>query len=119
AALAIIADVARGLAAAHEHGIIHRDIKPDNVLLTDDGVSEASVPAANPQAGRVKLTDFGLARHVVESESLNMTQAGAVLGTPYYMAPEQFAGTALDARADVYAIGATLFHLLAGRPPFM
>src|SRR5262249_58615613 len=65
-----------------------------------------------------KLSDFGLARHVVESESLNLTRAGAVLGTPLYMAPEQCAGEAVDARADVYALGATLYHLLAGRPPF-
>src|SRR5262249_58870316 len=69
-----------------------------------------------PLARRVKLTDFGLARHVVESESLNMTRTGALLGTPLYMAPEQCGGEAVDARADVYALGATLYHLLAGRP---
>jgi class 3 adenylate cyclase len=67
----------------------------------------------------VKLSDFGLARHVVESESLQMTQAGAILGTPLYMAPEQCMGAAVDQRTDVYAMGATLFHLLAGRPPFL
>jgi serine/threonine protein kinase/class 3 adenylate cyclase len=69
---------------------------------------------------RVKLTDFGLARHVIESESLNLTKTGAILGTPLYMAPEQCSGRgAVDARADVYACGATLFHMLAGRPPFV
>ena len=74
-ALGIAADVARGLAAAHEHGIVHRDIKPDNVLLAQ---------GAKPQAvGEVKLTDFGLARHVVESESLDLTQPGTLLGTPH------------------------------------
>ena len=110
-ALAIAADIARGLAAAHEHRIVHRDIKPDNVLLAQ---------SAKPKAMcEVKLTDFGLARHVVESESLDLTQPGTLLGTPHYMAPEQFAGSRVDARADVYALGATLFHMLAGRPPFV
>ncbi len=67
---------------------------------------------------RVKITDFGLARHVVDSESLAMTDAGALLGTPHYMAPEQWTGRAVDPRTDVYAMGATLYHLLAGKPPF-
>ena len=69
-------------------------------------------------AHRIKITDFGLARHVVDSESLAMTAAGALLGTPHYMAPEQWTGRSVDARTDVYAMGATLFHLLAGQPPF-
>ena len=67
---------------------------------------------------RVKISDFGLARHVVDTESLALTAAGALLGTPHYMAPEQWTGRAVDPRTDVYAMGATLFHLLAGRPPF-
>jgi serine/threonine protein kinase len=66
----------------------------------------------------IKITDFGLARHVVDSESLAMTDAGALLGTPHYMAPEQWTGRKIDARTDVYAMGATLYHLLAGKPPF-
>jgi serine/threonine protein kinase/class 3 adenylate cyclase len=110
-ALAVTADVARGLAAAHERGIVHRDIKPDNVLLVGTGTD-------GPGPLRVKLSDFGLARHVVESESLNLTQAGAVVGTPVYMAPEQGAGEGVGPPADVYGLGATLFYLLAGRPPF-
>ncbi len=109
AALAILADVARGLAEAHERGIIHRDLKPANIL-----VAELDSGQLAP-----KLMDFGLARHLVETESLNLTRAGAVLGTPYYMAPEQATGGAIDPRADVYSLGATLFHLLAGRPPFL
>jgi serine/threonine protein kinase/class 3 adenylate cyclase len=76
---------------------------------TIDG--EAAMP-------RVKLSDFGLARHVVDSESMALTAAGALLGTPHYMAPEQWTGRGVDSRTDVYAMGATLFHLLAGRPPF-
>jgi serine/threonine protein kinase/class 3 adenylate cyclase len=113
-ALGVAADVARALAEAHERGIVHRDVKPENVLLVD-----APSPAA--AAGlRVKLSDFGLARHLEESESLALTRTGAVVGTPLYMAPEQGTGQApVDARADVYALGATLFHLLAGRPPFL
>ena len=131
-ALRIMADVARALVDAHERGIVHRDVKPDNVMLVAEAPAEeadsasktlsqeASGPAAQRADPRVKLMDFGLARHVVESESLNVTQAGAILGTPLYMAPEQCSGNSqIDARADVYAMGATLFHLLAGRPPFV
>jgi eukaryotic-like serine/threonine-protein kinase len=70
------------------------------------------------RVARVKITDFGLARHVVDTESLAMTDAGALLGTPHYMAPEQWTGRGVDPRTDVYAMGATLYHLLAGEPPF-
>jgi serine/threonine protein kinase/class 3 adenylate cyclase len=103
-ALRYIVDAARGLAAAHRLGIIHRDIKPANLLLTPEG--------------RVKVTDFGLAREVDQSESMAITQDGSAMGTPLYMAPEQFSSNHLDPRADVYSLGATLFHMLAGRPPF-
>jgi serine/threonine protein kinase/class 3 adenylate cyclase len=109
-ALELVADVARALADAHDRGIVHRDIKPENVLLL-----EPDAPGARP---RVKLSDFGLARHVVESASLDMTQAGSVLGTPLYMAPEQGKGSEVSPASDTYALGATLFHLLTGRPPF-
>jgi serine/threonine protein kinase/class 3 adenylate cyclase len=110
-ALDVTADVARALAEAHERGIVHRDIKPQNILL--------QTSSSHPSFA-TKLTDFGLARHVVESESLNLTKTGALLGTPYYMSPEQCRGeTTIDPRTDVYALGATLFHLLAGRPPFV
>jgi hypothetical protein len=103
-ALAYIADAARGVAVAHALGMVHRDIKPDNLLLAADG--------------RVKVTDFGMAREIEQSQSLEITHDGATLGTPLYMAPEQFGSSKIDTRADVYALGATLFHLLAGRPPF-
>ena len=102
-ALRVMAGVARGLVEAHQRGIVHRDIKPANILLVDD---------------RIKITDFGLARHVIDTESLAMTDAGALLGTPHYMAPEQWTGRSVDARTDVYAMGATLYHLLSGQPPF-
>jgi len=107
-ALAVMADVCRALGDAHRQGIVHRDVKPENVLLIDD-----------PPGFRVKLTDFGLARQVEQSGSLNLTH-DKLIGTPLYMSPEQGqAGGQVDARTDVYALGATLFHVLAGRPPFL
>jgi serine/threonine protein kinase/class 3 adenylate cyclase len=109
--VAITAEVARALEDAHRRSIVHRDIKPGNIVLLEGGAGELEMP-------RVKLLDFGLARHIVESESLNITEAGTMLGTPLYMAPEQGMGRGTDARADIYALGATLFHLLSGRPPF-
>jgi serine/threonine protein kinase/class 3 adenylate cyclase len=125
-ALAIMCDVARGVAVAHERGIVHRDIKPENILIarasgegSRSGV-QGSVEQTETETPRVKLTDFGLGRHVIESESLNLTKTGAILGTPLYMAPEQCSGRGtVDSRTDVYACGATLFHMLAGRPPFV
>ncbi|MCY2962342.1 MAG: protein kinase, partial [Planctomycetota bacterium] len=111
---AITADVARALLEAHERGIVHRDLKPENILIRRD---EPDVPP--PEFPRVKLTDFGLARHVNETESMLLTAAGAVLGTPLYFSPEQCSGSGhVDVRADVYSLGATLFHTLVGRPPF-
>lgn len=108
-ALSILADVARGLDDAHRQGIVHRDLKPDNILMEDR--EGADTP-------RGRLTDFGLARQLEQSESLSVTQAGTVLGTPLYMAPEQWSQGDVDARADVYSLGATLYHMLAGSPPF-
>ena len=125
-AVAIAADVARALREAHLRGIVHRDLKPENILLIEETTSNLSSIAstaspASPASAlpRVKLTDFGLARESRESESQQVTYAGALLGTPLYMAPEQCLGqTVVDVRADVYSMGATLFHLLIGRPPF-
>ncbi|MBC7818959.1 MAG: protein kinase, partial [Planctomycetaceae bacterium] len=111
-AVAMVADVARALREAHTRGVVHRDLKPENMLLVANAADKNAPP-------RVKLTDFGLAREILESESQQLTSAGSVLGTPNYMSPEQCSGTVtVDARADVYSLGATLFHLLAGRPPF-
>jgi serine/threonine protein kinase len=94
--------VARGLAAAHKQGLVHRDVKPANILL-ENGVQ------------RVKLTDFGLAR-IVDDASL--TQSGVIAGTPLYMAPEQAAGEAIDARTDLFSLGSVLYELCTGRPAF-
>lgn len=99
----IIAGAARGLAHAHEHGILHRDMKPANVIVTTHG--------------EVKVTDFGVAK-VAGGDSL--TQSGIALGTPSYMSPEQALGynDRLDARSDVYGLGAVLYECLTGRPRF-
>ena len=100
----IVCDLADALSHAHEAGIVHRDIKPSNVMLD--------------RTGRVKLLDFGLARFTsAPGEVTEATTVGQLLGTLDYMAPEQANGDAVDARADVYSLGATLFRLLTGRPP--
>jgi eukaryotic-like serine/threonine-protein kinase len=101
-AAAAIRDVADAVDHAHRAGIIHRDLKPHNLLLED--------------GGHVWVTDFGLARHTEGGSTL--TEAGAVLGTPAYMPPEQAKGLRCDERSDVYSLGATLYQLLTGRPPF-
>jgi len=103
-ALEIARDVARALECACSHGIVHRDIKPDNILLT--------------QNGEAKLADLGLARQINDDASL--TQSGQAVGTPHYMAPEQVRGQTdkFDTRTDIYALGGTLFHLVTGQPPY-
>src|SRR5437773_653991 len=100
-ALEIALEVARGLAFAHEQGLIHRDVKPQNILLNGDG--------------RAKVTDFGIARSV---DVDGMTQTGTVLGTSNYIAPEQASGQRVDAHSDVYALGVVMYELLAGELPF-
>ncbi|QJW96946.1 bifunctional serine/threonine-protein kinase/formylglycine-generating enzyme family protein [Frigoriglobus tundricola] len=101
--LRIGAQIARGLAAAHDTGLVHRDIKPANVLLE---------PGAAP---RVKLTDFGIAQ---AADDASQTQSGTVVGTPMYMAPEQAKGARVDHRADLFSLGSVLYTMVSGRPPF-
>jgi serine/threonine-protein kinase len=104
----VLRDVARALSYAHARGVVHRDIKPDNVLLSH---------------GAAVVTDFGIAKAVAASRTLpdgTLTQAGTSIGTPAYMAPEQVAGDpAVDHRADLYAWGCLAYELLAGEPPFV
>jgi WD40 repeat protein len=114
----LVGVLARAVHHAHTLGVVHRDLKPANVLLAACGL--ASGEEAKPQAAHwiPKITDFGLAKCV--GSDLGQTASGAVVGTPAYMAPEQAAGRSKDVgpAADVYALGAILYELLAGRPPF-
>jgi serine/threonine protein kinase len=116
--LSIIRQAAAGLAHAWSQGVIHRDIKPANLLLTD-APAGYELPAGVPL---VKIADFGLARFhrspEIDEQETRLTIEGAALGTPMYCAPEQLSGDEVDHRADIYALGATLFRLLAGHPPF-
>jgi formylglycine-generating enzyme required for sulfatase activity len=110
-ALRIGREMAEGLAAAHERGLIHRDIKPANVWLESRGERGGSTPRF-----RVKILDFGLAR-AANAES-HLTQQGAIVGTPAYMAPEQATGQPVDARCDLFSLGCVLYRMLTGQSPF-
>jgi serine/threonine-protein kinase len=103
-ALQIAREVADALAYAHRQDIVHRDIKPDNVLLS---------------GGHARVADFGIARAMSAAGSQNLTQTGFVVGTPIYMSPEQASGSSdIDGRSDLYALGCMLYEMLAGHPPF-
>jgi serine/threonine-protein kinase len=100
----VLLDAARGLEAAAQAGLIHRDVKPSNLVRLD--------------SGPVKVTDFGLVKPIVSTGDPALTALGVVVGTPDYIAPEQARGEEIDFRVDVYSLGCTAFYLLVGRPPF-
>lgn len=102
-AVEIIRQAAAGLAAAHQHGLVHRDIKPGNLMITDSGL--------------VKVADFGIVR-ILDDTTTTLTAAGQVVGTSHYLAPERALGKPAGAASDVYALGCVLYQLVTGHPPF-
>ena len=103
-ALEVIADACQALNFSHQHGIIHRDVKPANIMISD--------------AGAVKVMDFGIARALADTGN-KVTQTAAVIGTAQYLSPEQARGESVDARSDVYSLGCVLYEILTGEPPFV
>ena len=102
-AIEVIADACQALNFSHQHGIIHRDVKPANIMISN--------------AGAVKVMDFGIARALADANSV--TQTAAVIGTAQYLSPEQARGEKVDARSDVYSLGCVLYEMLTGEPPFV
>jgi serine/threonine protein kinase len=103
-AASLVASVADALSAAHAAGIVHRDVKPSNIMIATDG--------------SIRLLDFGLARET-GIDAATLTRVGVIVGTPTYMSPEQFENRWVDARSDIYSLGVVLFELLTARPPFV
>jgi len=113
-ALRLSRQLASALSVAHQKGIIHRDVKPSNIMIVPDGEA--------PGGERTKLLDFGLAKlsvdNLSDSKRLEVTRPGTTMGTPVYMSPEQFQGAQVDSKSDVYSLGVTMYQMLAGHPPF-
>jgi serine/threonine-protein kinase len=107
-ALYIAHQATRALAEAHAQGIVHRDVKPENIFVTQAG----------GEADFVKVLDFGIAKLSHEAANSTLTRTGAIFGTPTYMSPEAAKGRPMDPRSDVYGMGAVLYCMLAGHPPF-
>ena len=105
----LLHQVLEGLAAAHDAGIIHRDLKPDNIFILKNKAGRADF---------VKILDFGVSKFSALDADMSMTKTGAVMGTPYYMSPEQAKGGKIDQRSDLYAIGVVLYQAITGRVPF-
>ena len=103
-AMEIMVGTAQAIQKADEFQVVHRDIKPENIMLSDNG--------------EIKVTDFGLARVNNDTSDDTLTKVGVTMGTPLYMSPEQVEGGALDVRSDIYSLGVTAYHMLAGTPPF-
>jgi serine/threonine-protein kinase len=99
-----VSDIAGALGFAHRNGVVHRDVKPGNVLITPDGA--------------VKVADFGIARALSDTSDQNLTKTGSVMGTATYFSPEQARGAQVDPRSDLYSLGCVLYELITGRPPF-
>jgi serine/threonine protein kinase len=108
-ALGIFLQVCDGIGYAHDHGVIHRDLKPGNIMLTVEPDGSTTV----------KIVDFGIAKFVESNESQDLTRTGEVFGSPLYMSPEQCMGLQIDPRSDIYACGCALFETLTGGPPFV
>jgi len=104
---ALMKQIVAGLGAAHALGFVHRDLKPKNIMVVNEGITQL-----------VKILDFGLVR-TIDTGDARLTQQGQIFGTPAYMAPEQISEAEVDARTDLYALGAILYELLSGRPPFV
>ena len=105
----VIYQLLEGLAAAHQAGIVHRDLKPDNVYL---------LTSRSGQKDFVKVLDFGVSKFNVLDSDMSMTKTGAVMGTPYYMSPEQARGSKIDHRSDLYSVGVVMYQAVTGRLPF-
>ena len=103
-AAALAADVAAGLGYAHGKGVVHRDVKPGNILIAKDG--------------EVKVADFGIAWAMASNGEENLTQAGSVMGTATYFSPEQAQGKQVDPRSDLYSLGVVLYEMVSGAPPY-
>ncbi len=109
-AVSLIQTACAGVGAAHRRHIVHRDIKPDNFIVLP--------PESEGDSETIKVVDFGIAKLRDLAGANNLTQTGIVMGTPYYMSPEQCRGDSLDSRSDVYSLGATLYEMMVGNPPF-